>query len=88
MAESRTDYTFDQQRTAGRESMGTGSGLDASLEDAARGMTRKAGELRDQAESAARDVKSYVEESLRTQPMMTLTVVSAIGFVLGALRKR
>lgn len=88
MAQSRTDYTFDQQRTSGSESLGTASGLDPSLEDAARGVTRKAGEFRDQAESTARDIRSYVEDSVHTKPMMTLAVVSAIGFVLGALWKR
>ena len=40
------------------------------------------------AQEAAAQVKPFVEKSLKEQPMATLAVVSAIGFVLGALWKK
>lgn len=66
----------------------SGSGVDHDVERAARSIAETTERYRDQMESTARGMRSYIEEQVRTQPMMTLAVVSAIGFVLGALWKR
>jgi ElaB/YqjD/DUF883 family membrane-anchored ribosome-binding protein len=42
----------------------------------------------EKAQDAVRQVKPFVEKSLKEQPMMTLAAVAAIGFVLGALWKK
>jgi ElaB/YqjD/DUF883 family membrane-anchored ribosome-binding protein len=51
-------------------------------------VSRQAREYGEKAQDAARQVKPFVEKSLREQPMTTLAAVAAIGFVLGALWKR
>jgi ElaB/YqjD/DUF883 family membrane-anchored ribosome-binding protein len=42
----------------------------------------------EKAQDAVRQVKPFVEKSVKEQPMTTLAAVAAIGFVLGALWKR
>jgi ElaB/YqjD/DUF883 family membrane-anchored ribosome-binding protein len=42
----------------------------------------------EKAQDAVRQVKPFVEKSLKEQPMMTLAAVAVIGFVLGALWKK
>jgi ElaB/YqjD/DUF883 family membrane-anchored ribosome-binding protein len=42
----------------------------------------------EKAQDAARQVKPFVEKSLKEQPMTTLAAAAAIGFVLGALWKK
>jgi ElaB/YqjD/DUF883 family membrane-anchored ribosome-binding protein len=51
-------------------------------------VSRQAREYGEKAQDAARQVKPFVEKSLREQPMTTLAAAAAIGFVLGALWKR
>jgi ElaB/YqjD/DUF883 family membrane-anchored ribosome-binding protein len=51
-------------------------------------VSRQAREYGEKAQDAVRQVKPFVEKSLREQPMMTLAAVAAIGFVLGALWKK
>ena len=48
----------------------------------------QAREYGEKAQEAAKNVKPYVEKSMKEQPMATLAVASVIGFVLGALWKR
>jgi len=48
----------------------------------------QAREYGEKAQEAARNVKPYVEKSMKEQPMATLAVASVIGFVLGALWKK
>jgi ElaB/YqjD/DUF883 family membrane-anchored ribosome-binding protein len=48
----------------------------------------QAREYGEKAQDAARNVKPYVEKSMKEQPMATLAVASVIGFVLGALWKK
>ena len=45
-------------------------------------------EFGERAQDAARNVKPYVEKSMKEQPVATLAVASVIGFVLGALWKK
>jgi ElaB/YqjD/DUF883 family membrane-anchored ribosome-binding protein len=42
----------------------------------------------EKAQDAVRQVKPFVEKSLKEQPMMTLAAVAVMGFVLGALWKK
>lgn len=51
-------------------------------------VSRQASEYGEKAQDAARQVKPFVEKSLKEQPMTTLAAAAAIGFVLGALWKR
>jgi ElaB/YqjD/DUF883 family membrane-anchored ribosome-binding protein len=51
-------------------------------------VSRQAREYGEKAQDAARQVRPFVEKSLREQPMTTLAAAAAIGFVLGALWKR
>jgi ElaB/YqjD/DUF883 family membrane-anchored ribosome-binding protein len=51
-------------------------------------VSRQAREYGEKAQDAARQVRPFVERSLKDQPMTTLAAVAAIGFVLGALWKK
>ena len=42
----------------------------------------------DKAQEAVKNVKPYVERSIKEQPMATLAVASVVGFLLGALWKK
>jgi ElaB/YqjD/DUF883 family membrane-anchored ribosome-binding protein len=48
----------------------------------------QAREYGQKAQEAARDFKPYVEKSMREQPLTMLAAAAAIGFALGALRKK
>ena len=62
-----------------------------NVADKAEGMVSAAGEqirgAADGASEVAGNVKSAVDKSVKDQPMATLAVVAAVGFVLGALWK-
>ena len=51
-------------------------------------VTEQAREYGEKAQAAAKEVKPFVEKSLKEQPMATLAGVAGIGFVLGALWKK
>jgi ElaB/YqjD/DUF883 family membrane-anchored ribosome-binding protein len=51
-------------------------------------VSRQAREYGEEAQDAARQVRPFVERSLKDQPMVTLAAAAVIGFVLGALWKR
>jgi ElaB/YqjD/DUF883 family membrane-anchored ribosome-binding protein len=51
-------------------------------------VSRQAREYGEKAQDAARQVRPFVEKSLKDQPMTTLAAAAAIGFVLGALWKK
>jgi ElaB/YqjD/DUF883 family membrane-anchored ribosome-binding protein len=57
-------------------------------QDLAGDVSRQAREYGEKAQDAARQVKPFVEKSLKEQPMTTLAAAAAIGFVLGALWKK
>jgi ElaB/YqjD/DUF883 family membrane-anchored ribosome-binding protein len=46
-----------------------------------------AGEARDQVEEMAGNVKGAINRSVKEQPVTTLLVAAAVGFVVGALWK-
>jgi ElaB/YqjD/DUF883 family membrane-anchored ribosome-binding protein len=65
------------------------------VKDAAADAQEYAGKVADQAreygekaQEAARNIKPYLEKSMKERPMETLAVASVIGFVLGALWKK
>jgi ElaB/YqjD/DUF883 family membrane-anchored ribosome-binding protein len=65
------------------------------VKDMAEGAQDMAGKVADQvreygeqAQDAVKQVKPFVEKSLREQPMATLAGVAVLGFVLGALWKK
>jgi ElaB/YqjD/DUF883 family membrane-anchored ribosome-binding protein len=67
----------------------------AKVKDVAESAQDMAGKVADQArvygeqaQDAAKQVKPFVEKSLREQPMATLAGVAVLGFVLGALWKK
>ena len=51
-------------------------------------VSQQAREYGEKAQDAVRQVKPFVEKSLKEQPMTTLAAVAVIGFVLGALWKK
>jgi ElaB/YqjD/DUF883 family membrane-anchored ribosome-binding protein len=51
-------------------------------------VSRQAWKYGEKAQDAARQVRPFVERSLKEQPMTTLAAAAVIGFVLGALWKR
>jgi len=59
-----------------------------SAQDMAGKVADQAREYGEQAQDAVKQVKPFVEKSLKEQPMVTLAAVAVLGFVLGALWKR
>ena len=57
------------------------------MEGLASATVDQAREVADRVEQAAGNVKGAVDRSLKQQPMTTLAVAAAVGFVLGALWK-
>jgi ElaB/YqjD/DUF883 family membrane-anchored ribosome-binding protein len=55
--------------------------------ETARGIGEQAKDVADRAQRAPVAMREAVDSSLKQQPMMTLAVAGAIGFVLGALWK-
>jgi ElaB/YqjD/DUF883 family membrane-anchored ribosome-binding protein len=63
-------------------------GVADQAQELAGDVSRQAREYGEKAQDAARQVKPFVEKSLKEQPMTTLAAAAAIGFVLGALWKK
>ena len=63
-------------------------GAAARAQELAGDVSRQAREYGEKAQDAARQVRPFVEKSLKNQPMTTLAAAAAIGFVLGALWKK
>jgi ElaB/YqjD/DUF883 family membrane-anchored ribosome-binding protein len=59
-----------------------------SAQDMAGKAADQAREYGEQAQDAVKQVKPFVEKSLKEQPMATLAGVAVLGFVLGALWKK
>jgi ElaB/YqjD/DUF883 family membrane-anchored ribosome-binding protein len=59
-----------------------------SAQDMAGKVAVQAREYGEQAQDAVKQVKPFVEKSLKEQPMATLAGAAVLGFVLGALWKR
>ena len=63
-------------------------GVAGRAQELAGDVSEQAREYGEKAQVAARQVKPFVEKSLKEQPMTTLAAAAAIGFVLGALWKK
>ena len=59
-----------------------------SAQDMAGKVADQAREYGEQAQDAVKQVKPFVEKSLKEQPMATLAGAAVLGFVLGALWKK
>ena len=59
-----------------------------SAEEITGKLTEQAREYGEKAQEAVHNFKPYVEKSMKEQPMATLGIAAAIGFVLGALWKK
>jgi ElaB/YqjD/DUF883 family membrane-anchored ribosome-binding protein len=59
-----------------------------SAEEIAGKVAEQAREYGDKAQEAVKNLKPYVDKSMKEQPMATLGVAAVIGFVLGALWKK
>jgi ElaB/YqjD/DUF883 family membrane-anchored ribosome-binding protein len=57
------------------------------VEGVASQVTRQSRDVGDQVQQVAGNIKSAVNKSVKEQPMATLALAAALGFVLGALWK-
>lgn len=57
------------------------------VEDAVKSMTERGREVGQDVQQVAGNIKTAVDTSVKDQPMATLAVAAAFGFVLGALWK-
>ena len=59
----------------------------SSVEGAAETVTRSGREMAGNAQAVAGNFRSAVDKSVREQPMTTLLMAAAVGFLIGALWK-
>ena len=83
VAEQVADKAAEYAGKAGQQFDRAVEGADAAMRSVA-SQGREAGE---RVQEVAGNFKSAVDKSVKDQPMATLAVVGAIGFVLGALWK-
>ncbi len=99
MTEQKADYPLDYSKgspDAGKDRLremadvATDKVKNAtqSAEEIAGKVAEQAREYGEKAQEAAKNLKPYVDKSMREQPMATLGVAAVIGFVLGALWKK
>ena len=77
-----------------RDRYGTSTSLDdikgkakQTFDEASDRAQEIAGQAREQAGEVAGNVKSAVDKSIKDQPLTTLLMAAAVGFVIGALWK-
>lgn len=63
------------------------SGMVDSAEQTARNLADQARDSGERVQEVAGNMKTAIEKSVRDQPMATLAVAAAVGFVVGALWK-
>jgi ElaB/YqjD/DUF883 family membrane-anchored ribosome-binding protein len=99
MARQSSDYPLDHTKGSGeaakdrlREIADNASDQLKSAADSAQEIAGKVSEQArvygEKAQEVAKEVKPFVEKSLKEQPMATLAGAAIIGFVLGALWKK
>ncbi|MGL4324187.1 MAG: DUF883 family protein [Beijerinckiaceae bacterium] len=80
----------DVSATASHIASKAGEKVDQALthaERTARKVAEQAGDATERVQEVAGNVKSAIDKSLADQPMTTLALAAAVGFVLGALWK-
>lgn len=89
MAQS-SPYTSDADKRIHELREKAGDQLDKvadNVESAVKTVTERGREVGDNVQKVAGNLKSAVDTSVKDQPMATLAVAAALGFVLGALWK-
>jgi ElaB/YqjD/DUF883 family membrane-anchored ribosome-binding protein len=80
-------HSSESARTISDKSGETIDKMADRVESAVTSMAERGREVGDNVQQVAGNLKSAVDVSLKEQPMATLAVAAAIGFVLGALWK-
>lgn len=80
LKETAKDAAADAQAWAERKATDIRHGAEQALDAAS--------EYKDKAEVAVHDAKAYAMRSLKQQPLTTLAIAAAAGFVIGALWKK
>lgn len=88
MTQQGSDYPAQPPKYAGEKGAERLREMADTATDQLKGVAGRAREYGEKAQDAARQVKPFVEKSLKEQPMTTLAAAAAIGFVLGALWKK
>jgi ElaB/YqjD/DUF883 family membrane-anchored ribosome-binding protein len=87
-AHSTADTANDRLRNMADATAGKVKEVAGDAQEMAGKVADQAREYGEQAQEAMRQVKPFVEKTLKEQPMATLAGVAVLGFVLGALWKR
>lgn len=86
MSEIANDVADKAADYAGKASQQIDRALDGA-KDAAREVVEQTSEAGQRVQAVAGNLKGAVDKSVRDQPMATLAVAAALGFVIGALWK-
>jgi ElaB/YqjD/DUF883 family membrane-anchored ribosome-binding protein len=88
MTHQRAEYPLDYSTTVDKQADDrVQNAADAAAELAGK-VVEQTREYTGQAQEAVKNLKPFVEKSMKEQPMATLAVAAAVGLVLGALWKR
>jgi ElaB/YqjD/DUF883 family membrane-anchored ribosome-binding protein len=88
MTHQRAEYPLDYSTTVDKQAGDrVQNAADAAAELAGK-VVEQTREYTGQAQEAVKNLKPFVEKSMKEQPMATLAVAAAVGLVLGALWKR
>jgi ElaB/YqjD/DUF883 family membrane-anchored ribosome-binding protein len=99
MTQQRADYPLDYTAgpagTTARPASHAAHTVADQVKGAADDVQEFAGKMVDQAleygekaQDAARNIKPFMEKSLKEQPLATLAAIAVVGFALGALWKK
>jgi ElaB/YqjD/DUF883 family membrane-anchored ribosome-binding protein len=87
-AQSTADTAKDRLRDMADATAGKVKEVAGDAQEIAGKVAHQAREYGEQAQKAVKQVKPFVEKSLKEQPMATLAGAAVLGFVLGALWKK
>jgi ElaB/YqjD/DUF883 family membrane-anchored ribosome-binding protein len=76
--------TFERFAESAADQVGRAAGTVEEVASKAAAQGREAGQ---QVQEVAGNIKNAVDKSVKDQPMATLALIAAVGFVLGALWK-
>jgi ElaB/YqjD/DUF883 family membrane-anchored ribosome-binding protein len=96
MTQQKTDYPMDYSTETTKDRLGNmADAATDKMKDVADSAQEMAGKVADQAmeygekvQDAAKQIRPFMEKSIKEQPMATLAAIAAVGFVLGALWKK
>ena len=87
-AQGGTEPAKDRLREMADATSDTVKDVTQSAHEMAGKVAEQAREYGEQAQKAAKQVRPFVEKSLKEQPMATLAGAAIVGFMLGALWKK